>query len=187
MPPKIRITKKMVEDASFEIIRQQGHEALNARTIAAYLECSTQPVLYNFKTVDEIREAVYERADAFHTEFIMPKESDQNPMLAMGLNYVRFGHEEKSLFRFLFQTDKFKGKTVDALMNDPNLNSILDVMAAGLDCGMEKAREMFLTFFCVAHGLASLLANNSMEYDEAQCTQMLENVFRGMATSQKGK
>ena len=40
----------------------------------------------------------------------MPKDTDENPMLALGLNYVRFGQEEKNLFRFLFQTDKFGGK-----------------------------------------------------------------------------
>ena len=41
MPPKVKITKKMVEDASIEIIRKHGHENLNARTIAEYLGCST--------------------------------------------------------------------------------------------------------------------------------------------------
>lgn len=46
---------------------------------------------------------------------------------------------------------------------------------------------MFLTFFCVAHGLASLLANNSMEYDEEQSRKMLENVFHGMIAARKGK
>ena len=187
MPPKVRITKKMVEDASFEVVRMQGHENLNARTISEHLGCSTQPVLYNFKTVDEIREAAYAIADAYHTEFIMPKETDKNPMLALGLNYVRFGHEERNLFRFLFQTNKFGGKNVDALIRDPNLAGILAVMAKGLGCGTEEAREMFLTFFCVAHGLASLLANNSMEYDEEQSRKMLENVFHGMITARKGK
>jgi hypothetical protein len=46
---------------------------------------------------------------------------------------------------------------------------------------------MFLTFFCVAHGMASLLANNSMKYDEGQCRKMLENVFFGMIAARKGK
>ncbi len=187
MPPKVRITKKMVEDASFEVVRLKGHENLNARTIAEHLGCSTQPVLYNFKTMDEIREAAYAIADAYHTDFIMPKEADENPMLALGLNYVRFGHEEKNLFRFLFQTDKFGGMNVDTLMHDPNLSGILEVMAGGLGCGTEEARDMFLTFFCVAHGLASLLANNSMEYDEEQSRKMLENVFDGMIAARKGK
>ncbi len=186
MPPKVKITKKMVADASFEVVRAKGHENLNARTISEYLGCSTQPVLYTFKTVDEIREAAYEMADRCHTEYIMPKETDENPMLALGLNYVRFGHEEKNLFRFLFQTDKFGGKDIGALLRDPGLSGILEVMASGLKVGTEQAREMFLTFFCVAHGLASLLANNSMEYDEEQIRKLLENVFFGMVVSRKG-
>ena len=187
MPPKVKITKKMVADASFEIVRASGHENLNARTIAEYLGCSTQPVLYNFTTVDEIREAAYEIADGYHTSFIMPKETDENPMLTLGLKYVRFGYEEKNLFRFLFQTDKFGGMDVTALMSNQNLSDIIKVMTKGLECDMDEAREMFLTFFCVAHGLASLLANNSMDYDEEQSKKMLENVFFGMLASRKGR
>ena len=187
MAPKTKVTKEMVADASFEVIRAKGHENLNARTISEYLGCSTQPVLYSFKTVDEIREAAYELADRYHTEFIMPKESDENPMLALGLNYVRFGQEEKNLFRFLFQTDKFGGKDIATLMADPGLSEILALMASGLKVDTEQAREMFLTFFCVAHGLASLLANNSMEYDEEQSEKILENVFSGMLAARKGK
>ena len=187
MPPKVKVTKKMVADASFEVIRASGHENLNARTIAEYLGCSTQPVLYSYRTMDEIREAAYETADQYHTAFIMPKETDADPMLALGLNYVRFGYEEKNLFRFLFQTDKFGGMNVEALLDDPNLSAIIEVMAKGLACEPCRAREMFLTFFCVAHGLASLLANNSMEYDEGQCKKMLEEVFFGMLATRKGK
>ena len=187
MPPKVKISKEMVGNASFEVIREKGHENLNARAIAEYLGCSTQPVLYSFKTVDEIREAAYTLADAYHTEFIMPKETDGNPMLALGLNYVRFGYEEKHLFRFLFQTDKFGGKDFGDLLGDPALTGIVRVIADGMETDIRQAREMFTAFFCVAHGLASLLANNSMEYDEKLIRKMLENVFYGMAASGKAE
>lgn len=183
MPPKVKITREMIEDASFEIIRKEGHENLNARTIAKRLNCSTQPVLYSFKTVDEIREAAYALADKYHVEYIMPDEKDDNPFLTLGLNYVRFGHEEKNLFRFLYQTDKFGGMDIDTLMGAPGLLEILNVVAKETDCGIEEAREMFLTFFSVAHGLASLLANNSMKYDEDRITGMLQKVFYGMISS----
>lgn len=186
MPPKVKITEKMILDASFEVIRISGHENLNARTIAEYLKCSTQPVLYNFKTIDEIREAVYKKVDEYHSAYIMPKESNENPMLAIGLNYVRFGHEEKNLFRFLFQTNKFGGMDIATLMGNSALSDIILVMSKGLDCGADEAGEMFLTFFVIAHGLASLLANNAMEYDEEQNKKMLSNVFFGMLASRKG-
>ncbi len=187
MPPRIKVTKQMVAEASFQVVRTSGHENLNARSIAKYLGCSTQPVLYSFKTVDEIRQAAYEIADEYHTDYILPKETDENPMLSLGLNYVKFGQEERNLFRFLFQTDKFGGLDVEALMKNPNLEAVIAVMAKGLSCEETEAREMFLTFFSVAHGLASLLANNSMKYDEGKCRKMLESVFFGMLASRKGK
>ena len=183
MPPKVKITREMIEEASFEIIRKEGHENLNARTIAKYLNCSTQPVLYSFKTVDEIRESAYELADRYHVGYIMPDGKDDNPLLTLGLNYVRFGHEEKNLFRFLYQTDKFGGMDIDSLMGNPGLLDILNVVAREVNCDIGEARKMFLTFFSVAHGLASLLANNSMKYDEEQITDMLKKVFYGMLSS----
>lgn len=187
MPPKVKITKEMVAEASFEVIRENGHEELNARKIAEKLGCSTQPVLYSFKTVDEIREAAYEKADAYHTAFIMPKETDENPMLALGLNYVKFGFEEKNLFRFLFQTNKFGGKDISTLFNNPELTGVLGVMAQGLGVEMSTAKDMFLAFFCAAHGMASLLANNAMESNETQAKNMLADIFRGMIEVRREK
>ena len=178
MPPKVRVTQKMILDAAFDIVRKEGHENLNARHIAERLGCSTQPVLYNFKTVDEIREEVYRIADEYHTDYIMPDEGlEQDPLLALGLNYIRFGHEEPHLFRFLFQTNQFGGMNMDALINAPQLSAVIGMMAEGMKCGEAEAREMFLLFFAAAHGYASLLANNAMEYDKEQSVKMLETMY----------
>ena len=177
MPPKVRVTKKMILDAAFDIVRREGHENLNARRIAECLGCSTQPVLYNFKTVDEIREAVYRIADEYHTGRIMPgKKPGQDPLLALGLNYIRFGYEERHLFRFLFQTNQFGGMNMGALINDPQLSAVIGIIADGMSCGEAEAQEMFLLFFAAVHGYASLLANNAMEYDEELSVKMLKTL-----------
>ncbi len=185
MPPKTKITEEMIVDAAFAIIREKGYEQLNARSIAAFLNCSTQPVLYQFRTVDEIRQAAFRKADALHSEYIIPKGKDEEAMLTMGLNYVRFAHEEKNLFRFLFQTDHFDGMNIGTLMKGEELNDIISVISGGMNCDEDQAREMFISYFCLVHGLASLLANNSMEYDEALCRKMLEDHFL-LLTGQKG-
>ena len=187
MPPKVRVTKKMILDASFDIVRKEGHENLNARRIAERLGCSTQPVLYNFKTVDELREEVYRTADEYHTGCIMPDEkTDQEPLLALGLNYIRFGYEEPRLFRFLFQTNQFGGMNMDALINDPQLSAVIGIMAEGMGCGEAEARETFLLFFAAVHGYASLLANNAMEYDEEQSVKMLKTLYGSLFPFQEG-
>lgn len=55
MPPKAKITKDMVIDAAFEVAREIGTENINARTVSKKLNCSTQPVMYHFATIDELK------------------------------------------------------------------------------------------------------------------------------------
>ena len=56
---------------------------------------------------------------------------------------------------------------------------LVGILAQGLGCSAAEAEKVFLTFFAVAHGLASLLCHNAMEYDETECAGMLETVFFG--------
>ena len=87
MPPKAKISREMIIDAAYEIVRESGEENINARNIAEKLSCSTQPVLYVFKTMDEIRECVYQKADEYHSEYLMQiNESEKNPMATIGKN-----------------------------------------------------------------------------------------------------
>lgn len=188
MPPKARITRDMIVDAAFDLVRQEGQEALNVRTLAKRLGCSTQPILYNFATVEALTAAVYERADDLHTAYILPRAGEgPDALLSLGLNYVRFGHEEKHLFRFLFESNKFGGMDLNALLRGPGVGDLIAILAGGLGCGEAEAEKAFLTFFAVAHGLASLLCNNAMAYDENECAGMLETVFRGALASMKGE
>ena len=187
MPPKARVTREMILDAAFDLVRSQGQAALNVRAVAHRLGCSTQPVLYNFATVAALKEAVYRKADAFHTAYILPKAAPgDQALLQLGLNYVRFGHEEKHLFRFLFESNRFGGMDLKGLLRGPGVDELVGILSQGLGCGAAEAEQMFLTFFAVAHGLASLLANNAMAYEETECTGMLETVFYGALASMKG-
>ncbi len=63
MPAKAKVTKEMIIDAAFEIAKEAGAENINARTVASKLNCSTQPVMYHFATIGELKRAVYARLD----------------------------------------------------------------------------------------------------------------------------
>lgn len=188
MPPKVKISKEMILDAGFKIIREEGYEHFNVRRIAEVLHCSTQPIMYNFKTVEEIRTAVYKIADDFHTGYIMPDMSEkENPLHKLGMNYIRFGYEEKNLFRFLFQSNEFSGSDIGQLIDNPEASPLVGMVAAGVGCDMDEAKDIFLEFFCVVHGFASLLANNSMNYDENMADTLLAKVFKGVITARDKK
>lgn len=185
MPPKPRITRAMILDAAYAIAREQGAEAINARSIAERLGCSTQPVLYRFDHVEDIRREVYRMADEYQSACLMQLPEDTNPMTAIGLNYIRFAAQEKQLFRLLFQSDSFHGQSITELIDAPEIAPVLAVFQQETGLTQVQTKMVFKALFLLVHGYASMLANNTMNYDEAEVVPMLEMAFTGMIGAMK--
>ncbi len=188
MPPRIRITGDMIIDAAIAVVRQSGYENVNARTVAGQLKCSTQPVMYHFSTMESLKKAAYKRADQIHSEYMMNIPREQDPVLGIGLNYIRFAVEEPLLFRFLFQSGYAEEHSVTDMVASPELLPVLDAMREGSGLSMEQTKKVFLTVALFAHGYAGIIANNHLEYDEKTIAEHLERCWNGavLAAEQEG-
>lgn len=188
MPPKAKITKEMIVDVAFDILRRDGIDKVTARNISEQLGCSTQPVLYYFATVEDIKKSVYQKADEYHTSCIMNfDDTCENPMFAIGMNYIKFAIEERKLFQFLFQSNGFSGVSMPELLQSEDLRPLYVELQKELEVSEEEAKEIFSTLFIFAHGYASLYANNAMVYDEACVMTALDKVFYGAVCAVKGE
>ena len=100
MPPRVKVTKEDIVKAAVDIVRKSGAQAINARTVASVLNCSTQPVFSNFATMDELRLAVAKKADILCQEYMQREvESGEFPTYkANGMAYIQFAKEEKEFF-----------------------------------------------------------------------------------------
>lgn len=187
MPPKSKITREMLIDAAFAIARAEGAERINARSVADRLRCSTQPVLYHFTAVEDLKRAAYEKADQFHTAWLMDFAEGEEPLIGIGLQYIRFAAREPNLFRFLFQSNHFAGKTLMDLTGGPEVEPVLAVLQASAEAGREDAVEIFQMLFLFVHGYAAMLANNAMSYDENTAVRQLKQAYAGAAAAVKGE
>ncbi len=179
MPPKARITKDMIINAAIEIVKQSGYENINARTVSERLHCSTQPVMYHFSTIDAMKRAAYAQVDHLHSAYIMTILPEQDPILGSGLNYIRFAVEEPQMFCFLFQSGYAQDHSLPEMIESEELVPILAVMQDGTGLSMEKTKQVFLTVALFAHGYASIIANNGLEYDEKLVAGHLEQAWNG--------
>lgn len=180
MPPKAKITKDMILNAAFEVARETGADGINARTVAKKLNCSTQPVMYHFATIAELKKAVYEKADRYHTEYLMHLEKPQKGvMLGIGLNYIRFAIEEPQLFCFLFQSGFVAETSLLEMIESEELTPVISAMQEAAGLNEAQTKEVFLTISMFAHGYASIIANNSLEYEEEIIKIHLERAYRG--------
>ena len=179
MPPKTKITAEMIVDAAVEVIRQSGFESINARTVSGKLHCSTQPVMYHFSTIDSLKRAAYRKTDHLHAEYLMTTPPGQDPILGIGLNYVRFAVEEPQLFRFLFQSGYAEENSLLEMVDSEELIPVLEAMREGSELSREQTRNVFITVALFAHGYASIIANNHLEFDEKLIAEQLERTWNG--------
>lgn len=182
MPPEAKITRERILDAAVALVREEGHERLSARRLAVRLGCSTQPLLYHFDSIDALRRETYARIDARHTEFILAPldEGGSEPLLDIGLRYIRFAAEEPRWFRFLFQSGSFAGRSLEEMIDDPQVSALAAAFAQGAELDVEPARALFKALFIAVHGYASLLANNAMRCDPDDAERTLRQIGEGL-------
>ena len=180
VPPRPRITKDMVIDAALAIAREAGAENINARTVARKLNCSTQPVMYHFATMEALKKAAYEKLNRYHTEYLLTlTDPQEGVMLGIGCNYIRFAVEEPHAFRFLFQSGFAAENSLLEMIDAEELLPVLSAMQAAAGMSLEKTKEVFLTIALFAHGYASILANHAMAYDGEMIKKHLRQAYRG--------
>ena len=176
MSKKPATTKEAMIEGAFSLIREQGHEALTVRNLAALLGCSTQPIMYQFPDMETLRELTYQRADAFHSAYILAGED----LLETGLRYIRFAEEEPRLFKFLFQSGRFSGLSLEDLIRAPETSGVLAAVSAEEDLSPEEAVSFFEPLAALVHGYASLIANNAMKFDPEATREALIAVAEGL-------
>ena len=179
MPPKVKVTKEDIINAAVEIVRNSGAQAINARTVASVLNCSTQPVFSNFATMEELRLAVVEKADIICGDYIRREvESGKFPTYkASGMAYIRFAKEEKELFKLLYMRDR-ANETI------PESSELGDKMEAVVqsNTGLSRtdAKLFHLEMWAYVHGIAAMVATGFVNLDWELVSRMLSDAYQGM-------
>lgn len=181
MAGKGRITRDAIIEAGFALVREEGEEKLNARGVAARIGCSTQPVMYVYKTMVELRSDILERANGFHTSFLsQSSDSDSDILINLGMNYIRFAAEEKNLFRFIAMSDKSGSSGLAELISSEDAEWLLQPLEQRYGLTSDQARDAVEALFVSFHGFAALIAYNSSSYDPAHCKRQLIRIYNGV-------
>lgn len=179
MPPKVKIIESDIVNAAVGIVRKSGAEALNARTVAAALNCSTQPVFSNFSTMEDLRFAVVKKADALCGEYLQKEvERGEYPAYkASGMAYIRFAKEEKELFKLLYMRDRGG----EAIPEGGGLTEEMETLVQN-NTGLsgETVKLFHLEMWAWVHGIAAMFATGFLDLPWELVSKMLTDCYQGL-------
>ncbi len=185
MPPKVKITKEDIIKAGIEIIRKEGEVSINARSIASYLNCSTQPIFSNFSSMEELQNEIIMCAHKIYLSFLESEaKSGKYPQYkAFGMAYIRFAKEETNLFKMLFMCDR-KGQVLPTTSDfEKSVEIIMEVNRVS----HETATLMHLEIWTFVHGIASMIATSFLELDMELISKMMTDAYQGIRKHHVGE
>ncbi len=186
MPPKVRITKEDIIKTAVDLVRRDGAGAINARTIAKELNCSTQPVFSNFATMEELRYAVVDAADNLYQEYTKQEiASEKYPAYkATGMAYIRFSKEEKELFKLLFMRDR---SAEPVPIETKEMQEMPTIVYNNTGFSGKKADLFHLEMWAYVHGIATMMATNYLALETDLISEMLTDAYQGMRKRYEAK
>lgn len=189
MAPKTKISYDSIVTEAINIVRENGIEAVTARSIAAGLNCSIQPIFKNFNTMDELKTAVYAHAEEiYNTVMFNALENSGEGFLGMGLAYINFAKAEPNIFRLLFMSNVFsKGSAADIAGTTKGDDEVIALISNLTGLSKSKSQELYTGIWFTTHGMASLLATNNCTLSNEEIKKILNHTFEGLLNSIKNE
>ena len=176
MPTEIRIDRARMLDGVMEIIEESGYEAVSARSMAARLGISTQPIYREFGDMEGVRRAAIECGLKIFAEYIAGEAVDQS------VRYVEFAAERSNLFDFLFRGKHYEYDGLDDLAHKlMDGTDIIDRLERITGLPREKVYRVHLCVWMALHGLATMSADNKVALDEDEIKRFTMDITRALS------
>lgn len=179
MPAKRKIQKEDILKASISIISHEGLNALNARKVAKALGCSTQPLFYLYENMDEIKKEVLQEISKLFNQALLKSNYDQPVYKDIGVNYIRFAKDEPEFFKIMFQS-KMNKEMFDFIDLTGSSSQIFETISKQTGLSLENAKQFHLRMWLYVNGIASLAANQTVEFNDEEIAELLKDQYVSM-------
>jgi len=180
VPPVRKFSKEEIIVSACNIIKTEGKESLNARRLATSLGCSVQPIFHNFTSMEDLNKEIYNHIYNKYKEYMFKAhQSKIKPYKEMGLAYIRFASDYPEFFKMIFMQQT--SSTANNIIITDDINT--DIIASGQELthlSYEEQHEFHLKVWIFTHGIACLVATNTVKFTDEEIDKLLENTVLEM-------
>lgn len=178
MARKESVTKSMIIDTAFALVREEGIQNVTARKLAGKIGCSTQPIFRVFANMNELEEEIYQKAiDSFATYFENNQSEMNIPFIHLGLVYINFAKEEKEIFKLLFMSEHRKGRSLYELLNGQT-GALTEEINRAAALGCKNPSGLFMKMWIFIHGCACMVLTGDYDLTEEETMELLKDIYQ---------
>lgn len=179
MPSSPKIPKEKILQTALNLIIRDGYDAVNIKTVAKELGCSTQPVSWHFGNMEGFRKALAEYALNYaNSKLLSITESGIYTFLNMGIGYIEIAFEEPNLFCYLYMNggSGFQFGHISMLSDTGASAIIAQKIADQLNMSRKEVSSYVRDIIIYTHGLACFIASGLISTPKEEVIEMIKNV-----------
>ena len=175
MPAKKVVSRENLIEAALGIVRKEGMDGLNMRTLAKACNCSTQPIYLSFSGADQLKSEVRKRIVGVYRSY-REREIARKAypdFKAAGMAYIRFAKEESEFFKCLFMNERTEEM-------DSEFKNETAILSKLYNIENDSAIQLHVHMWIWVHGIATMFATGYHDWDRELVSKMLTDAFLGI-------
>ena len=181
MGRKAKIDKQMILEAAYELLDEGGIEAVAIKSIAAKLQCSTQPVSWHFGSMTALKKELYFYAGEKLYADLPSKMADKPAFEAFfisGVHYISIACDHPNVFRFLNvdNPEKTIGESVTGngtIFSHQFDKDAYEIIAKEYRVPADELRRAIQDIVIYTHGLAVMMIFDNFKMPKKQALKMV--------------
>lgn len=189
MGRKIQISKDVILKTALAMLLRDGYGAINIKTLAAEIGCSTQPIVWHFENMAGFRREFF----AYCLDYAMAQFAPWNGQLddlltETARGYLTIACNMPHLFRFVFvdnQEESQNSEAVQALQMH-RTKKLIHLLCTEKGLTEAQAEFFLMNYEFYIHGIASYTASGFVHDPESQIIAMANRARDAFLNYERG-
>lgn len=159
-----------------DVLIRDGFSAVNIKSVAKELSCSTQPIAWQFGNMDSMRKALAKAAVAYANQKMTPTTTNAiEAFWWVGRAYIDLAFDTPNLFRFVYmgESREYVRGGFDSILTDKGNAALINGLHQQLHISMEQAAQLFQRTVVYTHGIASLVVAGVLDCTEERAYSLV--------------
>lgn len=188
MPTLPKIPKNIILDAALHILIRDGFPAVNIKTIAKELGCSTQPISWHFGNMDSLRTELGKYAFTYADQKSSSTATDALcAFTQIGYALSDMAFDEPNLYRFLF-LDGNSGYCIggiDSLTELKDNCELIELISSQNSLPYEFAAHYLENMMIYTVGLLSLCVSGVLKCNKKDVQSKMQQMSKSLLKQEK--
>ena len=193
-----RITREAILEEALKMLIRDGYSSVNIKTLAKELNCSTQPIVWHFENMEDLRMALSEYAMMYaDKKAALSSEDKLENFEFLGKAYVKMALKEPNLFKYLYLGENPMGKQYNLKdVGKSKHKEMIRMISEQTGLNNDQVIRFVRNTIIYSHGIATLLATGVLKGTEKEMMELingaadafiLQEGFVPEKTAKKGK